>query len=119
MTTGAERRRSERIPAEAQVLQVESEGQTNITLGSTRDVSIHGMYVQVRKQFNPAQDPRERTALFLRFKLPQTEQTLETAARIARVDHDEVGRVTGFGVEFVEMSESCREIIEGFVAARA
>lgn len=118
MSTGAERRRSPRVSARTQVVQVESEGQVDITLGHTRDVSIHGLYVEVRVQFNPAQDPAVDDLLFLRFTLPGQDDAMEAKGRVARVDHGDDGQVLGFGVEFVDLSEQSRVLVESFVTAQ-
>lgn len=115
--SGAERRRSPRAATKAQVVQVEAEGQVDITLGHTRDVSVHGMYVEIQKQFNPAQDPEVDDQLKVRFRLPNTDEPIEAGSRVARVDKDEDERLLGFGLEFLEVSDADRGVIEAFVSA--
>lgn len=115
-----DRRRSPRVSVDTQVLQVEDgSGQVDIALGQTRDVSLHGLYVLVKRQFNPAQDPEAAEVMRLRFRLPGGSEPIEATGRIARVDRDPAGdKILGFGMEFTELPAASRAALEAFVSAQ-
>lgn len=84
--------------------------------GTSEELGTEGMYVAFKE------DVAEKDTVQLYFLLPGIpEGLIEATGRITFVNREKSGaapsRTVGFGVEFQQMSDQCRELVSSFIAS--
>src|SRR5687768_14377098 len=100
MTGTINRRRSPRA-AVGVVVHTEF-NEVAVALGQSRDISCHGLFVDLVLLASDDHDFANGRTLTLRFTIPGTDKPVEVAANVTRVVVGE-DRPIGIGVEFVSL----------------
>lgn len=87
-------------------------------MAQTRDISIHGLYVELKLLSDPNHTFASGDALHLRFRPPNADFPLDVDVRVTRVVNDQDGQPLGLGVEFGELGERERITIHAFVESQ-
>ena len=98
------------IPTQAAPVQVQVVGENSLDVLKARDISVAGIGVQVDHDFNGIGLDEE---IELVISLPNTKTFL--AKGIIRHRNRNLQGKTHFGLEFVQITERCRELIRSYI----
>ncbi len=75
----------------------------------TRDINEGGLFIETEKPHQPG------TEVAMHFRLPGGGDVLRTIGRVVRVSNGEVGTPPGMGIEFDELTDDDRKVIDRIV----
>lgn len=87
-------------------------------MGQTRDISLHGLYVELKMLSDPSRSFAVKDRLHLRFRPPNADFPLDVAVKVTRTIKNSDGQVIGLGVEFQELGEREQTAIRAFVESQ-
>jgi hypothetical protein len=112
MPKASERRRSKRVPISVRISARIHDAHVPIGLGYARDLSLHGMYIDL--SLAASAKLRIGEMVDVRFQLETFDRPLETRARIARLDQ-KGSEIHGIAVDFREIPNTDRRTLEKYV----
>ncbi len=77
----------------------------------TRDINEGGVFIETEKPHQTG------TEVSMEFQLPGTDQVVQTIGRVVRVTSGDVGSPAGIGIEFDELTNDDRLVIDQIVRA--
>ncbi len=112
-----DRRRSQRVRL---AVRVSAGAQDSpVAIGQTRDISRHGLFIDLQLLSDPTRSFTEGMPLHLRFRPPNAETPLEVDCVVARVERSDNDHCRGIGVDFREMGERERITLDAFVSSES
>jgi len=103
---GSERRRTERVDL---VVRVEYKTVDELFSEFARNINEGGMFVETESP------PENGAPVALQFRVPGSEEPIQVMGRVVRTSVGERGDPPGMGIEFDDLDEQSRELINQLV----